>query len=114
MQEKSQFMGISDMQIVRNIEPVTNVNDQAAFGILNRHLSPNRASIFQPNRKLSMVASIPCDDLLYSPNPTIRTSFTFDNKHDTRVVNEAFQVLLFHSFNYLMRFKFKRILTNFN
>jgi hypothetical protein len=93
MQEKSQFMGISDMQIVRNIEPVINVSDQ--LGLLNRHLSPTRASIFQPNRKLSMVASIPCDDLIYSPNPTIRTSFTFDNKPDTRVVNEAFQVFKF-------------------
>lgn len=87
MQEKSTFMGISDLPLIRNIEPTTDL------GLLNTSRQANSSS-----QRKSSINTIDQVDLssqstgdhisnLLNSKPT-----NLDNKHDTRIVNEAFQV----------------------
>ena len=88
MQEKSTFMGISDLPLIRNIEPTTDL------GLLNTSRQANLSS-----QRKSSINTIDQTDLLsqqsigdHISNLLNSKPTNLDNKHDTRIVNEAFQV----------------------
>jgi hypothetical protein len=92
MQEKSLFMGLSDMPLIRGIETIGNDSTSGS--------QPNASSIktVGSSRRESSTNIDPLNEtnLITSNanNATIKT-LQLDGKHDTRIVNEAFQVEIF-------------------
>lgn len=83
MQEKSTFMGVSDMPVVRNIESIP-----------NDLYSISKITSASANRRISVISTTTNNDT--ASNIESFTNFLkppiLDPKHDTRIVNEAFQV----------------------
>lgn len=89
MQEKAVFMGVADLPIFRHIDPSTDL----ALGVS----SASRAAISVPHRRTSnFKLEGDFNNLMNSRNSIVvsnlNSSMIQDYKHDTRVVNEAFQV----------------------
>ena len=80
MQEKSLFMGLSDMPLIRGIESLNN----------ETNIGGNKS------RRSSSIILETLSDLGSSVSGTSAANsirvLNIDTKHDTRVVNEAFQV----------------------
>ena len=97
MQEKSLFMGLSDMPLIRGIETI--VNDVTSgsqpnssiktVGSSRRESSTNIDALHETNQIISN-----------ANNATVKI-LQLDGKHDTRIVNEAFQVKIFVIINKL-------------
>jgi hypothetical protein len=85
MSEKSSFMGVSDLPMIRSIELLPNASDD-----------PKKMSSLG-HRKMPLAPSFPSDlaafvdenSSIFLSRPSIAI---IDSKHDTRIVNEAFQV----------------------
>lgn len=94
MAEKSTFMGVTDLPMIRSIEalPLEPGEQQ------KMKKSLIRSSTIQPPQDLTSSSSdrfnIDIIDTSYisGVNMLPRPSISIDSKHDTRIVNEAFQV----------------------
>ncbi len=91
MQEKSMFMGLSDMPLIRGIETVSNDSTSSSTGkIIGSSRRESSTNIDSLNEADSIVFN----------SANIKT-LQLDGKHDTRIVNEAFQVEIFYIANNL-------------
>jgi hypothetical protein len=94
MQEKSLFMGLSDMPMIRGIETLSSEQVGGSSAKANQSNSSRRSSGVYEN---SSEYSISTSSFTSSPTNNINTGGVnknqqLDTKHDTRIVNEAFQV----------------------
>jgi hypothetical protein len=102
MQEKSAFIGVSDLPLIKDIEieslmdfePLT-IPDTNYTSSQNNNSSFENVSLDQVNKNQSLNSSNDLNTSFVSLSvytPYVRTLNFDNNKHDTRVVNEAFQV----------------------
>lgn len=87
MQEKSLIIGLSDMPLIRGIETLPNENisqSNSSFGTSHANLRRQSSTLMDQSNETSTSNN--------SNNPAVKT-LHFDSKHDTRIVNEAFQVI---------------------
>ena len=89
MQEKATFMGVADMPLIRTIDSNTDISSRS----LNRRHSIASGEILSgDNHRNSLTSSSLGLNESGSHGGSVR-ALHLDNKHDTRIVNEAFQVI---------------------
>lgn len=87
MQEKSSFMGVSDMPIIKNIETANAITNELS-GISQLPRSQQLSSA-----RMSVQIDYPISNEI-NPSISLSKPVVYDSKHDTRIVNESFQVRL--------------------
>jgi hypothetical protein len=104
MQEKSLFMGLSDMPLIRGIETVSNDSQ------IGSQTNASSVKIISSRRESSALIDSLNETNSINSNSTSVKTFQLDGKHDTRIVNEAFQVKKFFIINVINIIKKIKIL----
>lgn len=91
MSEKSSFIGVSDLPAVRTIEavPLEPGEQQEMLAVDRRRASLMVPGGILPSELSTATFNIDDSSTLFYGRPSIVVT---DSKHDTRIVNEAFQV----------------------
>lgn len=89
MSEKSTFMGVNDLPIVRAIETVPLEPGEQKKASMDKRRSSLMVPGGLPSELSTATFSIEDSSSLLYSRPSI---VVIDSKHDTRIVNEAFQV----------------------